>query len=824
MLKNFLLVSLRNFLRNKTYTFINISGLAVGIASAALIFLFVFDEVTYDSIHPEYKRLYEIGLTVIDKNGNKESYGVAPGGWSQTLKDKFPEIESITRLSIFGFPASIQDKAADRIVLNQDGEMYWIEKDLGDVLYFPLVKGNPEKALDQVNSMVISETAAKTLFGNEDPVNKQLTIKHPFATFGQEIEYLITGVFKDYPANTFFRPKYLLNVNGLKTAYGKQRITFEEWLNGMDLRGGFFQTIMRLKGPSDLQSMTREMERLADFTTRSDSGFYASGRKLVPIIKPLAETHFDEVTKWNFVDDSGSKKAVFTFAGIALLILIIASINYMNLATARSVGRAKEVGIRKTLGSKRIELALQFILESAMTSLLALLLSIVLIFLLMPYFNLLTGKTFTLGSMLNPIVILAMIFLTLFVTLLGGSYPAFYLSGFRPAQVLKGKMSGGGGADGLRKFLVTFQFAVAILLMISTNTIIKQMELIQKSKLNEQGDQLLSIRYGTVAPNDKYPGFKNAVLRDKDLDRVTIGNHLPRHDYFGGMQFPFRFRQLDDKEYQWSQINGDFDFPQTYDLVLTAGRNFDPKNPSDSNTVLLNERAVVELHKTNAEILGTSLEQTDSKRTSRVIGVVKDFPYKSAYHAIEPLVISPRPDDMDRIVYIKLPKGRMAEKIKFIEETWKTTIPGVGFDYWFVSDEFGRLYKKEQKISALSKVFAALAMGITILGLYGLASYMAEQKTKEIGIRKALGASVGQIAWLFMVIFLNIFLVGCLVAVPAAWYFMDGWLKTFVYRISLGPLVFVLSGVLVLFLMVLTIGFETMRAARANPVNALKHE
>lgn len=824
MFKNFLLVSLRNFLRNKTYTFINISGLAVGIASATLIFLFVFDEVTYDSIHPGYTNLCELGLSVIDKNGNKESFGVVPGGWPQALQDKFPEIESTTRLAIFGFPTSIQDKEADRIVLNQDGELYFVEKDLSNVLYFPLVIGNRENALAQTNSMVISESAAKTLFGNEDPVNKQLTIKHPFATNGKEIEYLITGVFKDYPANTFFRPKYLLNIGGLKAAFDNPRRSFEDWLNGMELRAGFFQTVIRLKGPSDLQGLTREMEKMADFTTRSDSGFYASGRKLAPIIKPLADTHFDEVIKWNFVDDSGSKKSVYSFAGIALLILIVASINYMNLATARSVGRAKEVGIRKTLGSKRVELALQFIQESAMTTLLALLLSIVVILLVIPYFNLLTGKAFTIGSLLNPVVILAMVLLTLFVTLLGGSYPAFYLSGFRPAEVLKGKMSGGGGSDGLRKFLVTFQFAIAILLMISASTIIEQMKLIQQSKLNEQGDQLLSIRFGTVAPNSKYSGFKNAVLRDKDLDRVTIGNHLPRHDYFGGMQFPFRFRQLDDREYQWSQINGDFDFAETYDLQLVAGRTFDPKNPSDSNTVLLNERAVVELRKTNAEIIGTSLEQTDNKRTSRVIGVVKDFPYMSAYHPIEPLVISPRPDDMDRIVYIKLPKGRMAEKIKFIEETWKTTIPGVGFDYWFVSDEFGRLYKKEQKISSLSKVFAALAMGITILGLYGLASYMAEQKTKEIGIRKALGASVGQIMWLFMTLFLKIFLVGCLVAVPAAWYFMDGWLKTFVYRISLGPLVFIMSGFLVLLLMLLTIGYETLRASSANPVNALKHE
>ncbi len=341
MFKNFLLISLRNFLRNKTYTFINISGLAVGIASATLIFLFVYDEVTFDSIHPNNEQLYEIGVSVISKNGNKESFGVVPGGWPLTLKDKFHEIESITRLGAFGFPASIHDKTVDRIVLNQDGEMYWVENDFNDILYFPLIKGNPKKALEQANSMVISESAAQTLFGNGDPINKQLTIRHPFATNGMEIEYMITGVFKDYPTNTFFRPKYLLNLNGLKAAFATQRITYEDWLNGMDLRAGFFQTVMCLKGRSDLQSMTREMEKLADFTTRSDSGFYASGRKIVPVIKPLNDTHFDEAMQWNFVNDSGSKKAVVTFAGIAILILMIASINYMNLATARVSRKGK---------------------------------------------------------------------------------------------------------------------------------------------------------------------------------------------------------------------------------------------------------------------------------------------------------------------------------------------------------------------------------------------------------------------------------------------------------------------------------------------------
>ncbi len=823
MFRNFLLITFRGFLRNKTSTLINILGLTLGLASSTLIFLYIYDELTYDTIHPHSARIYTAGITVIDKNGNREAFGETPAGWAFDLKEKFPDIEALTRFAAFGFPASIQDKTADRIVLNQDGEMYFVEQNLGTVLDLPIVIGNKEKALEQTNSMIISQSAAETLFGKGDPINRMLTIKHPFATRGKEVEFVVTGVFKDAPANTFFRPKYLLNIYGLKEATNAAGRDFDRLMNSQVLPSMFLYDYFRLKDDSHVDAINAELKRLADAATRSDSGFYASGRRLESKVKPLSELHFDEGTNWHFVDDSGSKRAVYIFGGIAVLILIIASINYMNLATARSVRRAKEVGIRKTLGSKRSELAWQFIHESGSTTLLALLLSIVAIVLLLPSFNLLTGKAFTFGSLLQPVVIALIVGLTVFVTLLGGSYPAFYLSGFRPAEVLKGIFTGGRG-DGLRKTLVTFQFAVAIFLAIVTNAVINQMNLIQRSKLNEQGDQILSIRYGTVAPNEKYPTLKNALLQDKDLDLVTVANHLPRHDYFGGTIYQFRFRTIDDRKYDWNQLNGDFDFPRTYELQIVAGRDFDPKTPGDSNSYLLNERAGVELHKSLDELIGMPIENVDENKNGKVIGVVRDFPFQSAYHAISPLVISARPDNFDRIVYVKLPKGQIQEKIKFIESTWKQVMPGVGFDYWFVSDEFGRLYKKEQKIASLAKIFAALAMGITILGLYGLASYLAEQKTKEIGIRKAMGASVGQIARLFLAIFLKIFLIGSVIALPVSYYFVDGWLKTFAVRISLSPLVFLTSILWVLLLMLITILYETVKAAKGNPVVALKHE
>jgi putative ABC transport system permease protein len=686
------------------------------------------------------------------------------------------------------------------------------------------VKGDRGKALEHANSMAISESAAKILFGTNDPINQIITIKHPFSTRGKEVEFVITAVFEDFPSNTFFRPKYLLNVYGLRTLYGQEGIDFAQFMEGMDLQGGFFMTYFRMPSSANTKGIEKELVRLSDAAAKSDSAFFANGSRITPILAPFLDMHFYEGVTWSFGAEAGNKKSVLVLAGIAVLILIIAAINYMNLATARSTKRAKEVGVRKTLGSKRTDLAFQFFQESAITTFVAVIVAIVLIIIFLPYFNQLANKTFSITSLFNPFFILCLVGIALFVSVLGGSYPALYLSGFNPSVVLKGRLPGGGKSDSIRKILVTFQFVIAILLIVSTLVIIQQMDLMYASKLNEKGKQIVSIRYGTVAENAKYPALKNELLNIKDIDLVTIGNHLPRHDYFGGMRTTLRFRDIDDKDYEWNNLNADYDFPKTFDLELVSGRDFDVKNVSDSNSVLVNEQAVAALHRTASDILGMEVENTRNQRKARIIGVVKDFPFESAKHAIGPLVISSRPNDFDRIVYVKLPASNFSEKLQEIERAWKTVMPGVGFDYWFVNDEFGRLYKQEKKVASLAVLFAALAMCITILGLYGLASYMAEQTTKEIGIRKVLGASVSQVIFLFTVTFLKIFAVALLISVPLGYYFISQWLETFTYRIFLQPPVFIVSAFVVLGLMLITVLYETMKAARANPINALKHE
>jgi putative ABC transport system permease protein len=373
--------------------------------------------------------------------------------------------------------------------------------------------------------------------------------------------------------------------------------------------------------------------------------------------------------------------------------------------------------------------------------------------------------------------------------------------------------------------LVAVQYTVSLVLIISTFIVIRQMAHMQNTKLNQAGSQLLSIRYGGIAPQEKFAAFKNTVLQDKDIQYVTMANHLPRLNYFGYIGAQVKFTEFQDKEMQWNQLQVDFDFPKAFGLEFVAGRDFIPGNLSDSSAIILNEAAVKALDQPLERILGTSLMVTNNPgRTYTVIGVVKDFPFRSMHQAIEPLLLNPQLHFVDRIAYVKLPVGKFQEKIRFIEKAWKEIYPNVGFDYWFVSDEFNRMYLAESRVSSLAKSFAVLAILITALGVFGLASYTAEQKTKEVGIRKVLGAAVKQVVAMFLMVFFKIFTIASVIAVPVAYYMADYWLQGFAYRSPIGPLVFIFSLLGLLLITLATVGYETWKAARSNPVHSLRME
>ncbi|WP_276373483.1 ABC transporter permease [Chryseolinea sp. H1M3-3] len=822
MLRNYFVIAFRNFLKQKSYTFINVFGLAVGLASAICIFLYVEDELSYNTNHPGYEDIYALAVSIHNREGRIDYFPLVPGGWANRLKQTLPEVESVAKEDWFGYPTTLHHKPTDKIILTE--EIRWVSNGFGEVLNIPLINGNPKKALELSNSILLSEEGAKTLFGNQEALNQPITMKHPFLGNGQEIELVVTGVYKNYPSNSHFKPKYIINSLSVKMIFDQQQANgFEQYYNSMSFNSGFFYTYVKLTPGSDTKNLRTELARLTEETFKTDSAFQAQGGKLGFDVVNMKDIHFDSRMSWE-ANTRGDKTYLAIFSGVAILILVIACINYMNLATARSSKRAKEVGMRKSLGGMRSELAFQFIQESGLVTLLSLVVAMVLVVVLLPAFNTLSNKSFGILDLFNPQIILIISLTVVFVTIVGGSYPAFFLSAFKPAEVLKGKLTKGKGADLFRTSLVTLQFSVAMILVIATVVILKQMNLMQESKLNEKGDQILSIRYGGSAPPEKYQPFKNAVLSDPDIEHVTIGNHLPRLDFFGPTGAVYRFADVSDQEYQWNQLNVDFDFPATYDLEFIAGRNFDPNNTADSSAFLMNEAAVKALNKTPEDVIGLSAEHVQSRRHGNVIGVIKDFPFRSAHYTIEPLVLNPRPHQIDKIVYVQLPAGKIAEKIAFLEKTWKEVIPGVGFDYWFLRDEFNRMYETERRISGMAKSFAVLALAITILGLYGLASYTAEQKTKEVGIRKVMGASSSQIVKMFLKNFIVLFLIASAVAIPLSWYLSDQWLSGFAYRIPLSAMIFVFCIAALMIITLLTVSYETFKASVADPIKAIKYE
>jgi putative ABC transport system permease protein len=821
MFRNYLLITFRNFKNQKLFSLLNIFGLALGLASAILIFLYVNDELRYDTMQPNYKDAYRVGTTFIDPNGQRFDNTSAPGFFLRYLKDNRSGILHATRIDYIGYPTSLNYKPADKIVLTE--EIKWAEPDFYKVLYFDLLRGNKEKMFESFNSMVLSETGAQRIFGNTDPIGKVISLKHFWATNDREIDLVVTGIFRDYPSNSHFKPEYIVNINAMHNVQGEH---YNEYLEGTRFSRytEFFESYIVLKPGADIKPINTDLNKLAYQMIQSDSGARASGAKFEGFTTKLADIHFDTKNQWEN-NTHGNKIYLTIFSVIAIMIMVIAGINYTNLATARSVKRAREVGLRKSFGSYRYEIAIQFFLESLLMTLCALVMAVILVLLFLGPFNQLAHKSFTIGSLVDPYMMGIVGSVVIFMAFIAGIYPAFYLSAFQPVKVLKGQLVKGKGAELFRKSLVTIQYTVALGLIIYTFVVIQQMDQLKNTKLNEQGSQLLAIRFGGIAQQDRFSVFKRSVLEDPQIESVTMANHLPRLDYFGWIGTRVKFPEFEDKELQWNQLNVEFDFPKTFHLEIIAGRDFQLGNINDSSNVILNEAAVKALNQPIDKVMGSTLKDIrDSNRLYRVIGVIKNFPFRSMHQPIEPLILNPHLHFIDKITYVKLPVGKFQEKIAAIEKKWKIAFPGAGFDHWFLNDEFNRMYLSERTVSSLAKVFAILAILITILGVFSLATYTAEQRTKEIGIRKVLGAGEKQVISLFASVFLKIFFIASLVAIPVSWFVAYKWLQGFAYRVSISPMIFILSLAGLLTITFVTVSYEIWKSARANPVKALRTE
>lgn len=831
MFFNYLLLSFRNIFKQRGYTIINTAGLSIGLAAAIFILLYVRDELTFDTMHPYAENTYRMGYWVQSPNGEVQSWPYAPSGWDNYIKENYEGITHITSYTHTGMPTSIYYEPQDKIILTED--IIWAENSLNEVLLMPIIKGNSNNPLKEVNSFMISESAAKKLFGEEDPINKTVSVSHVWSTNGQKVEMMVTAVYQDFPSNSHLEPKYVANILALKPFNENLEDVLDTYM-GDGPNGQWTQSIFVCTNEKVIPAI------IADFTKRADEMIqrFNLDIKFKPLIRKITDVHFDKEINWSITHRSADMQYIYLFISIAILILVVASVNYVNLSTAQAATRAKEIGLRKTFGGVRTQIFLQFMVESFLLVLISVIVALLLVALFIPQFNTLTQKTIGIGHLFEMDMMLILLGVIFFVTLLAGGYPSFFISGFQPASVLKGKFAFGKGSNRLRQVLTTLQFVVAVSLLVGTVVILRQMSLMRDSKLNEAGDQILSIRYGgfgPVADNMKYQTFKSQVLADPEIESVTLANHLPRLDYFGPLSMRFQFPEIKEEEMEWFQLNGDYDFPKTFDLKFIAGRDFDPANVADSANIILNESAVNSLGITPQEAIGKSVTRPASSYYGQpdstavpingyVIGVVEDFPYRSMHNSIDPLGISSKPHFDDRIIHVRLPAKNIGAKISSLEQVWKQQFPELGFDYWFLDDEFKRMYENEVKVAELTEKFSVLAILIACIGLYGLASFMSQQRTKEIGIRKAMGSSNIQIVIMLLKVFGILLLIACIIAVPLTYFLADRWLENFVYQTPLSPWVFLGSIGVISLITLITVGYETLKASMVNPINSLRHE
>lgn len=813
MFRNYLKTAVRNFLRQRLFSVIHLIGLAVGLASALLILLYIQDEMSFDSMHPYAEDTYRIGNQYTNEEGEIFYLDGAPSAWSGELKARYPEVVTCLRHTWLGYPVSITNEADEVVVLSE--QVTWTESSWPDVFDFPLVYGTKASAFGQPNSISLSRSSAMALFGDIDPVGKPLLIEHPF--FNESMPAIVGAVYENYPSNSHMRPDFLPNLELMAPEMGEENFQ-SRYVSGWEHQGSANYIVTAPE--ADMEKLLTGLIAMKDENTDEE---YA--HMFTPVIRQMKDIHFDSEFEW-VTEGMGDLRYVYMFGTIALMLIIIACINYMNLATARAARRAKEIGMRKALGSTRGLLIQQFLGESFLMVILSSILAMGLMMIMLIPFNKLAQKSFEIADLFSLEALGITVAVILLVGFLAGLYPALILSGFKPVEVFKGQVSTGKRSELFRKGLVIFQFAISVILIVSTVIVVRQMSFLQNSTIGKDGDQMISIRFGGVADAEKFPTFKNLVLQDPEIEVLTMGNHLPRQDFFGGITYNIRIPGQGDEAMEWDMLNVDYDFHRAFDLELITGRLFEETDQGSGHKFLMNQTAVTNLGMTADEAIGLSinLDFGDTTENGQVIGIIEDFSYRSVMHTIDPLLITIQPHPIDKIVYAKLPPGKVQEKIASLEASWEEVYPGAGFDYWFVDEEFARMYTSESRLSDLIQVFALIAILVACLGIFGLSAFLAERRTKEMGVRKVLGARTHHIMVLLSGTFVQTVLIACLLALPVAWYLMNSWLENFVYRADMTWWIFVGTVILVILLTLLTTAYETMRAAWANPLDNMRED
>jgi len=807
MIKNYFKIAFRNLVKNKFYTSINIIGLAVGIATCLLILLYVLDELSYDRYNSKANRIYRVNNEV-KFGGNYFDLAQTPPLMGPVMVKEFPQVEQCARIRWYG--GFLVKKGNENL---QEGRVAYGDSTLFDVFTLPMLAGDPKTALKEPHSLVITESIAKKYFNAVDVVGKNMIINDTG-------NYKVTGVIKDIPTQSHFNFDFFVamsenedsrNDNWLSENYSTY-IVLRKGTNPKNMEPELNKLMDRYVGP-----------QLKDIINLGLDEFKKSGGFVRASLTPLTDIHLHS-NKVGELFGNGNIQIVYIFSVIALFILLIACVNFMNLSTARSSNRAKEVGIRKVLGSLRKSLIRQFLTESLLMSFIALVFAVVIAWLLLPYFNQLAGKTIHVNLLFQPYMVISFISLMLAVGLLAGSYPAFFLSAFQPVDVLKGKVSKGFKGSWLRNALVVFQFAISIMLIIGTIVIYNQLTYIRNKDIGFNRNQVLVIQH-TDALKAQAATFRNELLHISGVENATISGYLPVNYNRSNDAF-FTSPSLDQKTAMSMQFWGvDENYISTLDIKLLEGRNFSPQFPTDSGGLIINEAAAKFLATKN--LLNKRLYKIEDVKTKKItelhiIGVIKNFNFSSLREVITPLGLVLRHEPGN--ISVRINNAGIPAVIGQIKNKWQTMASGQPFDYSFMDEQFNNLYTSEQKTGQIFITFALLAIVIACLGLFGLVTYAAEQRTKEIGIRKVLGANVANIVAMISKDFLKLVFIAFLFAFPLAWWAMNKWLQDFAYRVNMGWWIFFIAGAVAILIALLTVCFQAIKAAMANPVKSLRTE
>jgi putative ABC transport system permease protein len=806
MIRSYLKIAFRNLWRNKTFTAINVFGLALGISTCLLIMLFVQNELSYDRFNAKADRIVRVVFRG-SIGGEKMKEAMAMPPVAQTLKATYPEVEEATRLRTAGHPRiTYEDKT-----FKEDAFAY-VDSNFFQVFTFPLLKGDPKTVLLQPNTIVISETAAQKYFGHEDPIGKVLNFKDWNTSFK------ISGVMKKMPENSHFH----YDMVGSMVSDRESRIPSwmtSEYYTYLVLPSGYDYKKLDAKLPQIVEKyMAPQLEKPMGLTFAQ---FRQKGNDIGLFLQPLTDIHLRSDLNLE-LEPGGDIRYVYIFSVVAFFMLTIACINFMNLSTASASKRAREVGIRKVLGSLKKQLVKQFLIESILIAAVALVISVCLVYWAIPFFNGISGKNLSLHLLGNPWLIPGLLFFGLITGILAGSYPAFFLSSFKPVAVLKGKLTTNKNSVGLRSGLVVFQFFISIMLIVGTTIVYKQLSYIQNKKLGYDKDQMLVVEQ-TYWLGKNQDAFRQKLLNDPRVASVSSSDYLP-----AGPSNNNNFMLFPDNNstnlLKTLRYDVDYDYIPTFGMKLLDGRNFSKEFGTDSSGIIINEETA-KAFGWSKNAIGHSLTRSEndgSRLTFHVVGVVRDFHFKSLHERISPLVMVL--GKYSGTMIVKTKAQNVAGLLASMKKDWADLKAEAPFTYSFLDERFNNTYQAEQKVGLIMGIFAGLTILVACLGLFGLTTFTAEQRTKEIGIRKVLGASVTSIVSLLSKDFLKLVFIAFVIASPIAWFTMNKWLEDFAYRINISWWIFALAILLTVLITIITVGFRAVKAAITNPVDSLRSE